>query len=200
MNHTPMRSLAGHSPAELFTGLHSPSSFDVVVRPTLQREELVIVDLMDVKTQLEKLRVSLEGLWSRIDERLPNNKLLRQWMVPFRIIKALPHAFNTQHLVTNKVYEVHGTRLKVYADADLDMNVEMQELVTSQGIVLDVADFVDHRYNALLGRWELLVRWAGLQPIENSWESFEVMQKDVPQAVLKYVESAGEAGLGSQLS
>ncbi|OWZ22601.1 hypothetical protein PHMEG_0002679 [Phytophthora megakarya] len=171
---------------------------------------------MDVKPQLGKLRASLEGLHKEVVDvkerkrladmqrktgvRLLNNKLLGQWLGPFRIIKALPHAFNIQHLVTNKVYEVHGTRLKFYTDADLDMNVEMQELVTSQGIVLDVAAFVDHRYNALLGRWERLVQWAGLQPIENSWEIFEVMQKDVPQAVLKYVESAGEAGLTAQLS
>ncbi|OWZ06725.1 hypothetical protein PHMEG_00020985, partial [Phytophthora megakarya] len=120
-------------------------------------------------------------LWSRIDQRLPNNKLIGQWLGLFRIIKAMPHAFNIQHLVTNKVYEVHGTRPKFYADADLDMNVEMQELVTSQGIVLDVAAFVKHRYNALLGRWEHLAQWAGLQSIEKSWESFEVMQKDVPK-------------------
>ncbi|GMG15162.1 unnamed protein product [Phytophthora fragariaefolia] len=163
MNHTPTRSLAGHSPGELFTGLQSPSALDVIVRPTLH---LVIVDLTDVEPQLAKLRASLEGLqkkvvdikekkrladmqrktgtvcnfdvgdyvlWSRIDQRLPDNKLLGQWLGPFRIIEALPHAFNIQHLVTNKVYEVHGTRLKYYTDADLNMDVEMQELVTSQG-------------------------------------------------------------------
>jgi transposase InsO family protein len=34
INHSPMGSLVGHSPAELFTGLPSPSPLDVVVRPT----------------------------------------------------------------------------------------------------------------------------------------------------------------------
>ncbi|GMF46581.1 unnamed protein product [Phytophthora fragariaefolia] len=191
MNHTPMSSLADHSPGELFTGLQSPSALDVVVRPTLHGEELVIVDLTDVEPQLAQLRASLEGLhkevgdikekkrladmqrktgavcnfdvgdyvlWSRIDQRLPNNKLLGQWLDLFRIIEALPHAFNIQHLRTNKVYEVHGTGLKYYADADLNMIVEMQELVTSQGIVLDVKAFIEHRYNEALRRWGLLVQ------------------------------------------
>ncbi|OWZ16875.1 hypothetical protein PHMEG_0009272, partial [Phytophthora megakarya] len=138
-------------------------------------------------------------LWSRIDQRLPNNKLLGQWLGPFRIVEALPHAFNIQHLVTDKIYEVHGSRLKYYADADLNLDVEMQELVTSQGIVLDVAAFLDHRYNEVLRRWELLVQWAGLQHIEDSWESLWVMQKDVPHAVLQYVESKNDDLLRAQL-
>lgn len=232
LNHTPMRSLAGHSPTELFTGLQSPSALDMVVRPAQNGEEILIVDLEDVEPQLAKLRLSLEGLhkevvdikerkrladmqkktvvvcnfdvgdyvlWSKIDQRLPNNKLLGQWLGPFRITKALSHAFKVEHLVSGKGYEVHGSRLKYYADADLNMDVEMMELVTSQGIVLDVASFEDHRYNKELQRWELLVKWAGLQPIENSWESFNTMHKDVPQAVVDYVESAGDDLLRAQL-
>lgn len=232
INHSPMASLAGHSPAELFTGLPSPSALDVVIRPTRQGEELVVVELKDVEPQLSKLRASLAGmhkevtdvkerkrlldmqkktgavcnfdigdyvLWSRIDARLPNNKLLGQWLGPFRIIDAFPHAFKVEHLVTGKNYEVHGSRLKYYADSDLNMTVEMQELVTLQGIVLDVSAFVDHRFNEALGRWELLVQWAGLQPIENSWESFDTMQKDVPQVVRKYVESSHDDLLQAQL-
>ncbi|OWZ00333.1 hypothetical protein PHMEG_00028497, partial [Phytophthora megakarya] len=119
-------------------------------------------------------------LWSRIDQRLPNNKLLGQWLGHFRIIEALPHAFNIQHLVTNKVYEVHGIRLKYYADTDLNMDAEMRELVTSQGIVLDVAAIVDHRYNQDPHRWGLRVQWVGLQPIEDSWDWITMMRKDVP--------------------
>jgi hypothetical protein len=91
-------------------------------------------------------------LWSKIDARLPNNKLLGQWLGPFRITEAFPHAFKVEHLVTDKTYEVHGSRLKYYADSDLNMDVVMQELVTSQGIALDVSVFVDHRSNEDLDR------------------------------------------------
>ncbi|OWZ14126.1 hypothetical protein PHMEG_00012437 [Phytophthora megakarya] len=165
INHTNMRSLAGHSPAELFTGLESPSPLDMIEVVDI-KEKKRLADMQRNTGSVCNFDVGDYVLWSRIDERLPNNKLLEQWLGPFRIIEAQPHAFNIQHLVTNKVYEVHGTRLKYYADADLNMDAEMRELVTSQGIVLDVAAIVDHRYNEDLHRWELRVQWVGLQPIQ----------------------------------
>ncbi|OWZ09554.1 hypothetical protein PHMEG_00017726 [Phytophthora megakarya] len=154
INHTKMRSLADHSLAELFTGLESPSPLDMIVRPTQ------LVDIKERKRLSDMQRKAGSGL--------------------FRIIETLPHTFNIQHLVTNKMYEVHGTRLKYYADTDLNMYVEMRELVTSQGIVLDVAAIVDHRYNQDPHRWGLRVQWVGLQPIEDSWDGITMMRKDVP--------------------
>ncbi|GMF41585.1 unnamed protein product [Phytophthora fragariaefolia] len=68
-------------------------------------------------------------LWSRIDRRLPNHKLLGHWVGPFKVVAALPHSFEIEHLVTERKYEVHASRLKFYADSDLDTTTELLELV-----------------------------------------------------------------------
>lgn len=232
LNHAQVRSLAGHSPTELFTGLKPASPLDVIVRQTPAGEELVVVDPEDVSRQIEKLRASLEGmhkevvdkkerrrlfdmqrkngaecnfdigdfvLWSRIDQRLPNDKLLGQWLGPFRVVETTPHAFIIEHLTSGKKHEVHGSRLKYYADSVLNVTQEMIELVTAQGIVLDVKAIGDHRYNDVYHRWELLVSWPRLQEIEDSWEGLDGMLKDVPQLVRHYADSSGDDSLIAQL-
>lgn len=135
LNHTPVRSLNGHSPIELFTGLEAPSALDCVVRRASGHEDLLTVNMEVASGFLEKLRMSLHGLlkevldekerkrlqdmvahkgtacnfevgdfvlWSRVDQRLSNNKLLGQWVGPFQIIQSRPHSFVIKHLVTSR--------------------------------------------------------------------------------------------------
>uniref|UniRef100_H3GNY2 Chromo domain-containing protein n=1 Tax=Phytophthora ramorum TaxID=164328 RepID=H3GNY2_PHYRM len=122
-------------------------------------------------------------LWSRIDQRLPNNKLLGQWVGPFKVTEALPHSFKIEHLVTGRVYEVHASRLKFYADSTLNTTAELLELASSQGMVVGVSGLLEHRFNEEFARWELLVAWVGLQAIENSWEPLDTLLQDVPAKV-----------------
>ncbi|KAE9089786.1 hypothetical protein PF007_g19481 [Phytophthora fragariae] len=66
-------------------------------------------------------------LWSRVDKRLQGNKLLVRWVGPFQVTKALPHSFLIRHLLTGVEYDVHGSRLKFYHDADLDETAAIRE-------------------------------------------------------------------------
>ncbi|KAE9047559.1 hypothetical protein PR003_g1022 [Phytophthora rubi] len=122
-------------------------------------------------------------LWSRVNQYLANNKLLGQWVGPFQIVRTRPHSFVVKHLVTAREFEVHGTRLKYYADKDLNVTAEILEFTSQQGMLLGVEAIKEHRYNAVLKRWELLISWSGLQNVEDSWESLESMLKDVPAKV-----------------
>lgn len=200
LNHTPVKSLAGHSPVEVFTGLPASSALDVLVVPATETSVERVVELGDMSDKLDSLRVSLQDLhrevndtkerkrlqdmrahkgtpvnfdvgdfvlWSRIEQRLPNHKLLGQWVGPFEVVKALPHSFEVKHLVTGRVDDVHASRLKFYADSALNTTEELLELVSSQGMMLGVERIVDHRFNHEYGRWELMVAWVGLQAIES---------------------------------
>ncbi|ETK81236.1 hypothetical protein F441_23036 [Phytophthora nicotianae CJ01A1] len=151
------------------------------------------------KGNLAKFDVGDFVLWSRIDQRLPNTKLLAHWVGPLKVIEALPQSYQIEHLVTGRKYEVHASRLKFYADADLETSAEQTELVTSQGMLLGVDQIVNHRYNELSARWELFVSWLGLQSIENSWEPLSTMSQDVPVKVRDYVNSVEDEGLRAQL-
>ncbi|OWY94441.1 hypothetical protein PHMEG_00035828 [Phytophthora megakarya] len=128
-------------------------------------------------------------LWSRVDQRLPTNKLLGQWVGPFKVIEAKQHSFLIKHLITGREYDVHASRLRFYCDEDLNQSAELLELVSSQGIMLGVEAIRDHRYNRVLSRWELLVSWVGLQAIEDSWEPLVTLLQDVPTKVNEYVAS-----------
>eukprot|EP00644_Phytophthora_capsici_P010649 jgi/Phyca11/104084/e_gw1.9.846.1 len=139
-------------------------------------------------------------LWSRIDQRLPHHKLLAQWVGPFKVVAAGPYTFEIEHLVTGRKYEVHPSRLKFYADAELNTTTELLELVSSQGMLLGVDRFIDHRFNQAFNRWELLVSWLGLQAVENSWEPLDILLQDVTTKVREYVASSNDDDLRAQLN
>ncbi|GMF16396.1 unnamed protein product [Phytophthora lilii] len=118
LNHTPVRSLEGHAPIELFTGLPPSSPLDRVVQPANGPPQELPVESLKLEEALELLRGHLRALhqdatdrkerrrlqemakqkgqvcnfkpdfvlWSRIDKRLRDNKLLVRWVGPFRVL------------------------------------------------------------------------------------------------------------------
>ncbi|OWZ08419.1 hypothetical protein PHMEG_00019044 [Phytophthora megakarya] len=128
-------------------------------------------------------------LLARFDQRRPTNKLLGQWVGPFKVIEAKQHSFLFKHLITGRECDVHVSRLRFCCDEDLNQSAELLELVSRQGIMLGVDAIRDHCYNRVLSRWELLVSCVGLQAIENSWEPLVTLLQDVSTKVNVYVAS-----------
>ncbi|KAE9196662.1 hypothetical protein PF002_g22989 [Phytophthora fragariae] len=137
-------------------------------------------------------------LRSRVDERR-HNKLLVTWIGPYVVIRADSHSFRVRHLVTGSEQDVHASRLKFYADSDLEVTDELLEHVAAQGIILKVEKFVDHRCNAQSQAFELLVSWCGLESIEDSWEPLRTLTQDVPVLVRAYVEAKKDSKLTTAL-
>jgi transposase InsO family protein len=134
-------------------------------------------------------------LWPRIDSRLSVNKLLARWVGPFVAVETRPHSFVIRHLVTKAQYEVHGSRLKFYSDASLDVNEELLAHVGNQWMVLVVERLKGHRKER--DGWQLLVSWQGLQDEEDSWEPLRAMNEDIPARVTEYVGSSDDHALQS---
>ena len=129
-------------------------------------------------------------LWSRVDRRLPKHKLLVMWTGPYQITATVgTHLFEIKHLIDCSTHEVHAQRLKFYCDKDLDRTTEIQEYIMSQGSVLTVDSFLQHRWNTTSKIWELLVHWRGFSDLEDSWEPLTIMNDDVPTLVHSYVTS-----------
>ncbi|KAE8978399.1 hypothetical protein PR001_g24855 [Phytophthora rubi] len=191
LNHTPVFSLGNCAPVELFTGLPAASALDIVAAPTERVLRDLPMDKDELREAVDELRRSLHGLHRTVrvagsNSRLQGNKLLVRWVGPFQVTKALPHSFLIRHLLTGVEYDVHGSRLKFYHDADLDETAEIREHVSFQGIVLEVRGIVSHRFNVTSGELELLVAWRGLQDVENSWEPAHSIKRDVPTLVSQY--------------
>ncbi|KAG2920126.1 hypothetical protein PC118_g17206 [Phytophthora cactorum] len=79
---------------------------------------------------------------------------------------------------------VHASRLKFFGDSNLEVTEELREHVAAQGIVLKVEAIREHRWNSDMQDYE---RWEGLEAIEDSWEPFKAMRKDVEVLVSTYV-------------
>ncbi|KAJ0392116.1 hypothetical protein ATCC90586_011506 [Pythium insidiosum] len=139
-------------------------------------------------------------LWSRVDERLRDGKLLVRWVGPFRVGQALSHSYIITHLITGDEYEVHGSRLKVYHNTDLTVTAELHQHVANQGLVLGVRAIVGHRMNRASGLWELNVAWRGLEDCENSWEPASSIAHDVPALVRAYIDETDAAELAAAVS
>ncbi|KAK1935651.1 hypothetical protein P3T76_010346 [Phytophthora citrophthora] len=164
-----------------------------------RKEKTRLYQKMAKEGKLENFSVGDYVLWSRVDERLRGNKLMVRWVGPYRVTTANEYSFTIEHLLTGDSFEVHGSRLKYYDDASMDVDEEVLEHVAKQGIVLGVACFRDHRYNTTTNQWELLVSWRGLQNIEDSWEPLQAMQRDVPNLVANYAEHQADEVFHAQL-
>ncbi|KAG3010169.1 hypothetical protein PC120_g15212 [Phytophthora cactorum] len=87
---------------------------------------------------------------------------------------------------------VHASRLKFFGDSNLEVTEELREHVAAQGIVLKVEAIREHRWNSDMQDYE---RWEGLEAIEDSWEPFKAMRKDVEVLVSTYVCKAKDSKL-----
>lgn len=126
-------------------------------------------------------------LWSRIDKRLGNNKHLGQWLGPLTVVEARPYSFVIKHLISGTLHEVHGSRLKFYAESSFKVTEEIVEFISNQGIRLGIERFANHGFNRVARQWEHLVQWTGLQADEASWDPAFGMLKDSPAKVSEYL-------------
>jgi hypothetical protein len=138
-------------------------------------------------------------LRSRVDEKGQNN-LLVTWVGPYAVTAAQAHnVFKVKHLVTGEELAVHSSRLKFFADKDLEVTEEILEHVAAQGIMIRVRELLQHRWNDRSRSYKILVGWHGLEAIEDSWEPLGAMRKDVSALVQEYVAKSKDAKLERHL-
>ncbi|ETI30459.1 hypothetical protein F443_22418, partial [Phytophthora nicotianae P1569] len=158
------------------------------LRISIEKMHQEVTDQREKRTLLNKKRA--EGhqmvnftigdyvLRSRVDEK-KQNKLLVTWMGPYVVTKCNTHSFTVKHLITGKESNVHASRLKFFAESDLEVTEELREHVSAQGVILKVEAIRKHRWNPDMRDFELLISWEGLEPIEDSWEPMKVMHEDI---------------------
>jgi len=126
-------------------------------------------------------------LRSRVDEK-SGSKLLVTWTGPHKVVRADSYSFRVRHLLTGDEHDVHASRLKFYADDKLNITEELLDHIASQGITLAINTIKEHRWNAAIDDYEVLVSWRGLEAIEDSWEPMKVLGRDVKVLLGKYVQ------------
>ncbi|KAJ0391006.1 hypothetical protein P43SY_011949 [Pythium insidiosum] len=213
LNQTPVQSLGYKAPVELFTGLVTSKPLDSVVIPqgVNGKPKMMTIDLERVEEELDSLRESLAEMHQEVTDRKERTRMYQRMakrgtLENFSIgdyvlwvVEALEYSYKIEHLLTGDVVEVHGSRLKFYDDASLDLTDEIHEHIAKQGIVMGVEEIKDHRFNEVTQQWELLISWRGLQDVEDSWEPLADVKRDIPLLIQEYVEANEAADLRTQL-
>ncbi|ETL80691.1 hypothetical protein L917_18836 [Phytophthora nicotianae] len=186
----------------LFLVLPPSSSLDVISRSEandllteidLDRPEKRkrLYDMAATKGSTANFEIGNYVLWSRVDQRFSKDKLLAQWVGPFAVTEARPYSFSDPSLTIRRY--VRGPWLVTPLLRRLlpEHHGGAREFVSNQGVLLGVDGFSDFRYNQALSRWELLVKWTGLQEVEASWESLTELIAQVPDKVRRCAQTVG---------
>ncbi|GMF48384.1 unnamed protein product [Phytophthora fragariaefolia] len=116
------------------------------------------------------------------------NKLAINWQGPKRIVRTISDwVFEVESLNPPQVTTTHHvSRLRFYAEASRGVTEDLlQYALHSQGRHL-VEDFRGVRFNEAARRWEVEVKWLGLEAIENTLEPYLALQSDVPVLLDRY--------------
>ena len=106
-----------------------------------------------------------------IPTKATKHKLRAVWRGPYKITQQQePYVYQAQHLVTNAFIEAHITRIKFYADAEVDLTIpQVLDHISNEefdGYLIET--ILDNRVHR--NEMELFIRWKGLHELENTWE------------------------------
>jgi transposase InsO family protein len=137
-------------------------------------------------------------LWSRVDERR-QSKLLVTWVGPYRIKEIHECSCIIENLLNGELTEAHTSRLKLYAEQDFHVTQEVKDSISSQGILLNIRQIGDVKFDNLSGIWKIHVYWAGLQDLEATWESLSQVYQDAPKVVEEWLDKLSDQNLRREL-
>lgn len=209
-NIAPITAFTGAAPSRPIDTFIRTTDSSVVTLTDIQRERALHVDslikYMDqlhpmIHSQLQKNRSQSRSVRSRgelanftegdyvlvaREDFFENEKLCLRWRGPRRVIKALnDYVFKVEDLRNGETEDIHGTRLKFYADDSLDARVILSHVLASEtGMpVSRLIKLVDDD-----GTLCVQVRWKGLSPSDDTLEPISRVHEDVPQLFLKLLD------------
>ena len=116
-------------------------------------------------------------------------KLSLVWRGPEQVTRVVTdHVMETQQLVPPYGVSLHHTcRMKLYCEAGREVTEDLLEHIAfgDSGFHVERLDGVCVQD----GRYEVLVKWFGLEDEESSWEPAQNLLDDIPVVFVKWCES-----------
>ena len=117
-------------------------------------------------------------------------KLQITWLGPRRIVEVLSDwVFVVEDLRDGSRSTHHASRMKHYAAAAADVTQDLLDHVAYVEGGHLVEELRDCRFNRTTKRWDILVKWMGLDELETSWEPASDIAEDVPALVQAYIKA-----------
>jgi hypothetical protein len=124
--------------------------------------------------------------------RAPGGKLRHKWRGPFRVTRAIsPWVYEVEDIVSAKRSNAHIERLRLYADSQLDVDVDVKSQYCFDNVKYEIEQFLDVRRNTINGEFEMLTNWKGFEHDQDSWEPIGTLTTDVPELVKKFKLNPG---------
>ena len=112
------------------------------------------------------------------------------WKGPRRVVRAVSDLiYECQDLVTGKCGLFHANRLKFFCESNLIVSEDLLDAVQHNDPGLQEIDKILHlRFNPILERYELQIKWKGFEYEDPTWEPLSTMQEDVPELLNKFLD------------
>ena len=217
---SPLEAFTGLKPQRPFDTFLHPSATEVTsmapVKASLKKELELLVQRRDDlhkatgpiaarKRDRERARTNdktgvkfaniMEGDFVMVarDANVSGQKLSVRWRGPRRVTKVLSDwVYEVEDLVKGTKSFAHATRIRLYADKDLEVTEDLRTQLAHNECSFTVEKFTGLRYNDETSQWELLTQWLGFEEADASWEPLLVLAADTQVAVRKYFEGAGK--------
>ncbi|CAK4298195.1 unnamed protein product [Aphanomyces euteiches] len=75
----------------------------------------------------------------------------------------------------------------MFAASDLNITQSLMDNIAYVEGGHIVERIIDCKFDRISKRWQLHVKWLGLDPIENSWEPLDILLEDVPKLVHQFI-------------
>jgi hypothetical protein len=116
------------------------------------------------------------------------HKLQVKWLGPRRVVDTVnEHVYVLEDLLTGKRSTAHAQRLRMYADATLNITEALRDQIAYDDQNACVEKFLGWRDSP--GGMQLRVQWLGFEVAEATWEPLEDLYADVPTLVKRYVRT-----------
>lgn len=118
-------------------------------------------------------------------------KLQVNWLGPYRIISIKSETvFECEDLITGKTFLTHATRMKPYADSQLNVTEELLKTIAhNQKHYNIVTKLMGLRFNVESSTWEVQAKWRGFDDEEPTWEPLIIMHEDIPDMLREFLQS-----------
>jgi Chromo (CHRromatin Organisation MOdifier) domain len=137
------------------------------------RSRQVAIERDNAKTHVNKANFSVgDFVLVAVPKKERRHKMMAIWRGPRRDFKLdSSMVLEVDNLVKGTHSLVHISHVKLYSDADLGREVELQAVAEQvEHAVFTIRKLLDLRYEASKTEWQVLCAWRGYSDEESTWE------------------------------
>ena len=142
---------------------------------------------------LEEYEIGDYVLYCKVDRVQEPKKHDFTWIGPCQVMDIKSqYVYEIRSILSDRNFEAHVSRMTFYSTMQLEETGELKELVSKQGMDMDVDEIHKITWDTATSKYVITVSWRGLCENEISHEPFDDLFKQIPRFTLAYLEKFAE--------